>query len=459
MELRPYQVRAVDDLRNAFRQGAKAPLLVLPTGGGKTVVFTEITRSAVQRDRSVLILVHRKELVRQTSNKLGWVGVEHGVIAAGHSQSQHAVQVASVQTIVRRLHKLDWTPSLIIIDEAHHAVAGSWRKVLDHFSEAFRLGVTATPCRLDGRGLSTCFDRLVHGPTVHDLIFLNHLSDFKVYAPPVIAELDGVRSRAGDYAVDQLAKAMDRPAVTGDAVEHYKKLASGQQAIVFCCNVKHADSVCRAFYAAGIGAATLLGETADRESIVEAFSSGRIRILVTVEVVSEGFDVPAASCAILLRPTKSLSLYLQQVGRVLRPAPGKDAAVILDHVGNVKQHGFPDDPRDWTLLDGYVKKNKGEAAETVRTCPSCYAAFKPADVCPICGHVFKKKAKRLEYKDGDLQELKRESIQQRIEEKKAKEKRNEEQAKAQTLQQLIELGISRGYSPGWAHKVYWGRRK
>jgi len=456
VQLRPYQKRAIQDLRNAFRLGAQAPLLVLPTGGGKTIVFTEITRSAAEKGNRVLILVHRRELINQASSKLAMVGLDHGIIAAGQPSTDHPVQVASVQTIVRRLGSLDWQPSLIIVDEAHHAVAGSWRKVTDYWSSAFRLGVTATPCRLDGRGLSASFDQLVPGPTVHDLIFLGFLSDSRVYAPPVVADLSGIRKRAGDYAIDQAAEAMDQPTVTGDAVGHYQKLAAGLQAIAFCCNIRHATSICNAFNAAGISADLLLGETKDRDDVVNRFGNGTTQILVTVDVVSEGFDVPAASCAILLRPTQSLSLYLQQVGRVLRPAPGKEAAIILDHVGNVQRHGFPDQEREWSLMEGAVKRKSNSTAPAVRTCPECFAAFKPQPECPLCGAPCAPKPKELTYVEAELQELKREAVRQRIEERT---KLKKEQGRARTLSQLLALAKERGYSSGWAYKIFQGRRR
>ena len=455
MQLRAYQSKAIDDLRNAYRSGARAPLLCLPTGGGKTVIFTAIAQSAVARGRQVLILVHRRELLHQASRKLTEIGLDYGLIASGIPVTDHPVRVASVQTLVRRLPSMDWQPSLVIIDEAHHAAAGSWARILQHWPDAYRLGVTATPCRLDGRGLSAAFDCLVHGPTVADLTFLGYLSAARIYAPPVIADLSGIRRRAGDYATDQAAAAMNRPTVTGDAIAHYRKLADGQQAIAFCCSVDHAVSVCDAFKTAGIRAAQLLGNTTGRDAVVAAFAAGQVQILVTVDVVSEGFDIPAASCAILLRPTQSLGLYLQQVGRVLRPAPGKSQALILDHVGNVTRHGFPDDPRHWSLADGARSRRPGAAAPSVRTCPSCYAAFKPAPQCPVCGHQQPASpARKLRQVDGELQELRRESVRQRIAEQS---KARRHQGRARSLPDLLQLAKERGYSPGWAYKVYAAR--
>jgi superfamily II DNA or RNA helicase len=452
MNLRDYQRQAINTLRWAFQSGAMAPLLCLPTGGGKTIILATIARQAAARGRQVLILVHRRELIHQTASKLAWVGLEHGIIAAGYPATDHAVQVASVQTLVRRLSRMAWQPSLVIVDEAHHAAAGSWRQILNHWPDAYRLGVTATPCRLDGRGLSEAFDHLVLGPSVADLVFWGFLSSARIYAPPVVADLSVVRRRAGDYANDQAAAAMDRPTVTGDAIAHYQRLAAGQQAITFCCNVNHAGSVCDAFKTAGIGAALLLGNTPDRDQVVADFGAGILRVLVTVDVVSEGFDVPAASCAILLRPTQSLGLYLQQVGRVLRPAPGKDAAIILDHVGNVTRHGFPDDPRDWSLVEGILRGKPGTPAPSVRTCPECYAAFKPAPICPVCGaDCAPARAKQLKQVAGDLQELKREAVRQRTDERR----------QARTLQELIAIGQARGMKNpvGWAKHVYFARQR
>jgi DNA repair protein RadD len=449
VNLRSYQQQAIDDTRASIQNGSRAPLLVLPTGGGKTVIFSAIAQSAASRGRRVLILVHRRELIYQTSSKLAWVGLDHGIIAAGVPPTDAPVQVASVQTLARRLHRIDWQPGLIIIDEAHHATSGQWQRILQHWPDAYRLGVTATPCRLDGRGLGAAFDAMVLGPSVADLTFAGFLSPARIYAPPVVADLSSIRTRAGDYANDQAAAAMDRPTVTGDAITHYQRLASGQQAIAFCCNVKHAVSVCDAFKTAGIAAELLLGNTENREQVVADFAAHRTKVLVTVDVISEGFDVPAASCAILLRPTQSLGLYLQQVGRVLRPAPDKPHALILDHVGNVNRHGFPDDVHDWSL-DDRMRRTKGTPAPSVRTCPKCFAAFKPQPQCPACGaQCVPIKSRVIREIAGELQELKRTQHRQA----------RREQGQARTLQQLLMVAKNRGYSPGWAYRIHQARGK
>lgn len=446
LTLRTYQARAISDLRLAYRDGARAPLLVMPTGSGKTCVVAEILHGLQQRGRTGLVLVHRRELIAQTSQKLDLAGVPHGIIAAGIPSADAPIQVASVQTLTRRLEQLTATPDLIVIDEAHHATAGSWKRVMDHWPHALRLGVTATPARLDGRGLSAVFDRLISGPSVADLVFTGFLCPARIYAPPLVADLSQLRRRAGDFATEQAAGAMNRPTVTGDAIAHYQRLAAGQRAIAFCCSVAHAEHVAASFNAAGIAAATLLGFTDPlrRDATVASFAAGNLQVLVTVDVVSEGFDIPAAGCAILLRPTTSLGLYLQQVGRVLRPAPGKAAAIVLDHVGNVHRHGWPDDPREWSL-EGVTRGRgaAGPAAPSVRTCEQCFAAFKPAPICPCCGASCAPPPRQLKQVAGELRELQREASKQRVAERR----------KARSLPQLLALARERGYSPGWAYRV------
>ena len=455
MALRSYQEIAITQLRNAMAQHSKA-LLVMPTGSGKTVVFSEICRLAVNKSRKVLILVHRRELVKQASDKLTKAGVEHGIIAAGFKPSAHSVQVASVQTLARRLRTVPVDPDLIIIDEAHHAVAGSWDKIIAHFSEARIIGVTATPSRLDGRGLGSHFSTLVSGPSVAQLTKLGFLSPHRVFAPPVIADLKNVKTRAGDYANDQLSAAMDRPTITGDAIGHYRRLADGLPAIAFCCSIAHATSVCASFNAAGYRAKLVTGNMPmeERDEAISGLADGRTQVLCSVDVVSEGTDVPAVSAAILLRPTQSEALYLQQVGRILRPQPGK-IAIVLDHVGSTLKHGFIDDLRPWSLDSKPKRQRKDEPAVAVRQCPKCFAAFKPQQFCPCCGHEFKTKPRReLTQREGELKEMRRQDALDRIE----KKEQRKEIGRARTLPELLALAKKKGYKPGWAYKIFYGRK-
>jgi hypothetical protein len=396
----------------------------------------------------VLILVHRRELIRQASAKLTLAGVAHGIIAAGFQQSDHPVQVASVQTLVRRLERQHWQPDLIVIDEAHHAVAGTWGSVLNHWPEAYRLGVTATPVRRDGRGLGAMFDRLVLGPSVQQLTAQGFLTPAKIYAPAPKFQDAEIRIRSGDYAPEEAAAQLDKPTVTGDAIEHYQRLGRGCSAIAFCCTTAHAEHVARQFRDCGIRSHVVLGTTPveQREQLIADLGSGALQVLVSVDVISEGTDVPSAGAAILLRPTQSEGLYLQQVGRVLRPAAGKEHALILDHVGNVHRHGWPDDVRPWSLDDCRRQvRGGGPPTPTVRTCEVCFAAFKPQPICPVCGTPSKLSTRELKQQEGELQEL-------------ARGQRTADRKKARTLQELMMVAKQRGYSPGWAHRVHNARQ-
>jgi len=451
MQLRSYQAQAVSGLRDALGT-ARSALLVMPTGAGKTVVFTEIARLATLKNKTVFVLVHRRELIKQASDKLKAAGVEHGIISAGFERTDSLVQVCSVQTLVRRLETVTSAPDLLIIDEAHHAVAGSWEKVIQHFKNARIVGVTATPSRLDGRGLGSHFSILVQGPYVEQLVVSGFLSPHKVFAPPLKVDLTSVKTRAGDYANDQLSEAMDRPTITGSACATYRRLADGLPAIAFCCSVKHATSVCESFKAAGYRAKLVTGNMPmdERDDAISGLADGRTQVLCSVDVVSEGTDVPAVSAAILLRPTQSESLYLQQVGRILRPQNGK-IAIVLDHVGSTRKFGFIDDRRDWSLDSKPKRQRKDEPAPSVRQCPKCFAAFKPQPECPCCGHIFQTKTRELAHKDGELHEMRREAARERQEKRK-------KVGMARTLPELLALAKEKGYKSGWAYKVFYGRK-
>jgi len=338
--LRDYQARAESDLRNGYARRYRAQILVLPTGAGKTVTFCSIAHQAAAKGKRTLILVHRRELLKQASRTLDSFGIEHGLIASGLSFfHQRAVQVASVQTLVKRLGKLrGWVPDLIIVDECHHAVGGNtWGKVLEHFDCARALGVTATPQRMDGKGLGVehggFFDRMVVGPSVAELTARGYLSPAVVYAPKQQIDLSGVKTRKGDWSLGDLAAAVDRPMLTGDAVAHYQRLCAGEPAIAFCVSVAHAEHVAESFRAAGFQAASVDGalSASEQDRRIADLGRGGLHVLTSCELISEGTDIPVVSAAIMLRPTQSVALALQQMGRALRVYPGKERAVILDH--------------------------------------------------------------------------------------------------------------------------------
>lgn len=467
IQLRPYQTQLVQAIRAAYAHSCRAPLLVLPTGGGKTVLFSYVTANAAARGRIVYLLAHRAELVRQIAMTLAKFGCYHDIIApepirrqttadefrafgrsfvSRLSPGRGGAAVASVQTLVRRLEKPGLPdPDIIVVDEAHHLTREStWGRVVGHWPRAKIIAVTATPIRLDGCGLGRhaggFADDIILGPSVRELIDAGMLSPFRVFAPPVALDLHGVRTRAGDYARDQLARAVNVPQITGDVVGHYQRLAAGKRAVVFCVSVSHAAHVAAAFRDAGISSASLDGtmDAGTRVRLVDDFSSGRIMVLTSCDIISEGFDLPAIEVAILLRPTQSLGLYLQQVGRALRTHPGKTEALILDHVGAVMTHGMPDEDREWTL-DGCEKRERADNDnERITTCKKCFAVHRPAPACPVCGHVEPVRERTPQEVDGELVEVDTAAIDAARRQKRAL------QAQSRTVEELVaSTGMSR----------------
>lgn len=450
MDLRPYQEKLVDDVRKSFASGHKSPLVVAPTGSGKTVIFSYVAKNASAKGNRVMILVHREELLIQTKSALDRMGVDCGLIAAGRTPDPWKnVQLASVQTLVRRLEK-EIPPNLIIVDEAHHAAAGSWRKVIAAFPNAKIIGVTATPQRLDGKGLGDIFDDMILGPEVQSLIDDGFLCRPIYYAPSTV-NLDGVRTSMGDYSKTDLEAKTNTPVITGCAVTHYKRICDGVPAIVFCVSIKHATDVANQFCTAGYSFRVLDGTLSPdvRKQRVADLAAGRIHGLTSCEIVSEGFDLPVVTCAILLRATQSLSLHLQQIGRALRPHDSKTNAIILDHVGNCMKHGLAEEPREWSLDHAQKRKRKsGESGEKNRQCPSCYCVHAMVPECPQCGHLYVVKARELDQVEGELVQIQpREIFRQ--------------QGKAKSLKDLIDLGKLRGYRnpAAWAGHVLRARNK
>jgi DNA repair protein RadD len=448
--LYPDQIQILDEARARFRGGARSVLLLAPTGFGKTVVGAEMVSNSALRGNIIWFLNHRRELIRQTSRSFHEQGIPHGTIQAGHVSDRLArVQVASVQTITRKLNDLP-PPSFIIADEAHHVASASWARIVDQFPNAKILGLTATPWRLDGTGLGHWFETMAEGPTTEWLIANNRLSPFRLFAPAT-PNLTGIKTVGGDYERSALASAMDKPIITGDAVAHYKTLCLGKRAVAFCVGIDHSKNVAAQFRDAGISAAHIDGQMSneERDQVFQAFERGDIHVLCNVDLIGEGVDVPAIECVILLRPTKSLTHYLQSVGRGLRLAPNKSECVILDHAGNSLKHGLPDDVREWSLADREKKSRAAPAEVAIKTCSECFYVFRPAPKCPQCGHVPEVKAREIEQVAGTLAEVT--SIP------RAKFKK---QGKAGSLDDLIRLGRERGYKNPtfWAQKVWASRQ-
>lgn len=436
MHLRPYQEELVSKVREAWINGKRAPCIVLPCGGGKSCIVAEIAKRTTEKKNRVLFLVHRRELCGQIENTFRKWGVD-----------MLRCQIIMVQTAARRLDKIPY-PSLIITDENHHSLANTYKKVYEAFPNAHRVGVTATPVRLDGSGLADVNDELIIGVSAKWLIENNCLSPYDYYAPSLV-DMTGIKIKKGDYDIASVENLMLRKAVFGDVIKYYKKLADGKQAICYCTSVRHSMETAMQFNLAGIEAVHVDGSTpkAERERIMNDFRRGAIDILCNVDLISEGFDVPDCECAILLRPTQSLTLYIQQSMRCMRYRKGKKA-VIIDHVGNYARFGMPDADRSWSLEGKKRQKHEISASEEVkiRECPQCFAVFKPiADdgsqvkICPYCGYEFPKKERsEIESESAELNKIKGFVLDFKTPEE------------CNSYGELLDYAEKHGYKKGWA---------
>jgi superfamily II DNA or RNA helicase len=383
--------------------------------------------------------------------------VPHGQIIAGRPMVEERVQVASVQTLVRRLDKLA-PPDMVVVDEAHHATAATYRTIIQHCPDSWLIGLTATPARMDGTGLDDIFDALVHGPELASLIEQGHLSPFRVFTPPTAISMKGVHTRAGDWVKEELEERMDSKTITGDAIEHYRRFVHPASCLVYCVSRQHARHVEAQYREAGLDALYVAGDTPKqvRDRAIEGFRFGSPRIISSVDLFGEGLDVPGLGAVQLLRPTQSLGLYLQQVGRALRREEGKSHAVILDHVGNVWRHGFPDDEREWTL-EGRKRRAKaeGDGAPDLRQCKACFCVYRASlSFCPLCGAEAEVKSREVEQVEGQLVEVD-ELVRARLREQAKRKKK--EQGRAGTLEDLVELALQRGNKVAWAG-IVWAKR-
>jgi len=449
--LRDYQSDLIDLARLELRTH-RSVLVQAPTGAGKTALAAFMISSAAAKGKRAWFVCHRDFLLTQTAGAFDAVGVPYGYIAAGMPANPYQpIQIASVGTLARRLHKLT-PPDLIVWDEAHHVAAKTWAGIFRWASGAHHVGLSATPARLDGRGLGDFFAAMVRGPSVATLIADGYLSRYRAFAPSS-PDLGRVHSRAGDYVTSELAGVMDTSTIAGNIVGQYKARANGKRAIYYAVSISHSQHLAASFEAAGIRSRHLDGnDGADtRIAAAHALASGEISVIANVELFGEGFDLAALApgatieCVGLCRPTQSLALHLQQIGRALRPKP--EPAIILDHAGNLMRHGLPDDDREWSL-DGIDRKARSaDNGPPVRMCERCYGVFGAGTrTCPYCGHEAEIAAREVEEVDADLAEIDRDLLQAA---------RHREVQRARTMEDLIRVGTMRGYkSPaGWARHV------
>ena len=418
MILRDYQISAVSEVRAAISSGNKRVVMVLSTGGGKSLIFAEIIRLAKERGNRCLFLVHRRGLVLQMAETIrAHVGCDVGMIMAGHeSETDADIQVGTIQTFARRLNLEELScnrffvdASVVLVDECHTAVSKRTKDVLDLYKGKVIIGCTATPMRADGRGLGEVFDALVDVAGVKELTDGGYLAPVRYFAPAT-PDLEKIKVVRGDYELAELGKRMNTPKLVGDIVENWTRIAPGQKTIVFCVNVKHAIAVCEAFNRVGIPAAVLTAKSSDdaRESVFRDMDNGNLLVICNVALYIEGMDVPDISCVVMARPTKSLGLYRQACGRGLRPSDGKTHLTVIDHGGVIEEHGLLCDEIEWSL-DGeekaWKKKEKKEKDKNPCICRVCAQIFEGRDTCPDCGSPVKSFGKQVEVVDADLEEV------------------------------------------------------
>jgi len=458
-ELRPYQARAIDELRSNFIAGSRRQLLVAPTGAGKTTIAAAVIEGARKKGKRIWFLAHRRELIDQCSKRLDDHGIDHGVIQGSHPRRKlkSPVQVVSVQTIVRgkRLETSE-PPDLIIVDEAHRSLASSYLAVVHSFPEAAAIGLTATPWRLDGKPLGDRYEKMVLVATPQELIDTGFLLAPRVFAPST-PDLSGVRKTAGDYRLDDLSERMRTATIVGDVVRHWRThvaSSSNPLTVLFGVNKEHSLLMRDRFRDAGVQAEHIDESTpgSERARILKDLASGQVKIVTNCQILTEGWDLPHLGCVQLLRPTKSLSLYLQMAGRGMRVSAGKVSWVLLDHAGCVPEHGFPQSQREYSLdVEARPKRKPAEKEDgpAVTICAACFAAYlSSAKVCPECGTVRAPTRRKIEEdRDGSLEEVSMAALDA-IRAKAARKVPWTDRVRA--LASLITEAQERGYKPGWA---------
>ena len=470
VELRPYQSEIIaqfDDTRESKKcrnsgicdnHLKRRVILVAPTGSGKTVIAAAIIKAEIERYKSVLLLAHRREIVTQTSAKLDAHGIAHGIIQAGFSpRPLEKVQVAAIQTLHRRAIQSDamYLPpaDLMIVDECHHAPARTYQDIIDAYPNATLLGLTATPCRGDGRGLGGIFETMIEVPQVAELINQGFLVGSRVYAP-VDPDLKGVRTVAGDYHEAQLAERMDRPKLVGDIVTHWHKFGERRRTVAFAVTVAHSIHLRDEFVRAGVRAEHIDGSTPkpERDATLARLATGKIEVVCNCMVLSEGWDLPEVGCCVLARPTRKMGLYRQMIGRVLRPAEGKPDAIVLDHSGAIYRHGFVEDHVEWTLDPDRRAVSPTHAtrceihSKPLLECSQCGAIRTAGEPCAHCGFLPQRAPRNVAVLDGDLGLVDGQ--------RRAKADLTDPMLRARWHSMLAHIADERGYKPGWVSHKY-----
>lgn len=413
------QVDAVSGLRSSIGAGKRRPIVVSPTGSGKTHIACHIIEGALEKGNRVVFFAPRRELIYQAANRLIDHNIESGIIMAGERRDPSLpVQVASFDTVhargMRSERMIMPDAEVIIVDEAHLSISKTRQDILNHYSGAIIIGLTATPARGDGRGLGEIYDDLIISWPIGKLIEEGYLVNARYFAPST-PDLRKIKQTKADYNTKELGERMDKPKLVGEIVENWKRIAPDRQTVVFCVTKDHARHVYNEFLGQGIKAGYLDSDTKldERAQVLEDIQAGKIQVLVNIFVATFGWDCPPISCVVIARPTKNITLYLQTVGRGLRTHEGKEDCIIIDHAGAVEQHGFVDEDIPWSLdsdmdireAKKQKQKEKGEPKEI--TCSKCQCVFKGMRQCPRCGYEVIPKGKPLPVHKATLKEIKK----------------------------------------------------
>lgn len=404
IELRDYQQDALRTLRDRIAMGKRRICLVAPTGAGKTTIAGAMIYGVMAKGRRAIFLAHRKELINQCSDRLTQFGVPHGIIKAGDKRKDpfKPVQVASVQTLTNREH---WDADLVIVDECHRSTSKTYVDIINRYDNPVVVGLTATPYRMDGRGLGEIYDDIVEVCATQDLVDLGYLIKPSVFGSVQPVDLSSVSTQMGDYNKKELAGAMEGHVLRGEILSNWTRVMSAYmqkrgvavtkpadldaRTLVFASSVEQSIKIAEQFKSVGVSAAHIDGKTpgADRDETFAKFATGEISVLTNFGLATEGYDLPSLECVILARPTRSKSLYKQMVGRLMRPSPNKRFAIVLDHGNCTRTHGFATDPQEHSLDGREERPRKGSKPSPHKTCERCLAVL-PFDssVCSICGH-------------------------------------------------------------------------
>ena len=445
-KLRDCQAEFINKIQNSMLTGHRRIIVQSPPRTGKTVVMSEIARRATVKNRRVLFLIHRKEVLEQANATFKEQGVDFDLLTSG-----------MVQTLTRRVDKLD-APHIILVDEAHHALSKSYRRILDKFKDAYVLLFTATPVRLGREQLDQVADDIVLGKSIKELTAAGFLAPFRYYQPPAGFNQSELKlSSTGDYTNKSITSAL-QSCLYGDLVSHYKRLAAGKQAVCYCHSIDAAKHAAAEFNKNGIAAAEVDGTTprSERDELVKKFRAGVIKVMVNVNLFTEGVDLPDVDAVILARPTSSLSLYLQFAMRCLNPRRGK-VAVIIDHANNVEKFGYPDSERNWLQLvktGAKTRKNAETDNFNIVTCETCFAVLESrtikAGTCPYCDALIKQKRPDKPVALIDLVEAARNEIA-------SKKIDDYHQLKTvselHTMKELQAYAKLHGYKKGWCYYI------